>query len=68
MADKNALSFNVVTASGTTYTGLNPDSFSGLADNEFVSVNGWLFAPTTSNGPPNIVAQSVKQRENNWFF
>lgn len=67
MGGKNALSFNVVTASGTTYTGLNPDSFSGLADNEFVSVNGWFFAPTTSNGPPNIVAQSVKQRANNWF-
>jgi hypothetical protein len=33
----------VDTTSGTTYQGFNTDSFSGLADNDAVSVNGWLF-------------------------
>jgi uncharacterized protein DUF4382 len=67
MASPNAVSFNVVTASGTTYTGFSTDSFSGLATNDFVSVNGWLFSPTTSGGTPNIVAQSVVLRSNMWF-
>ncbi len=67
MASPNAVSFNVVTATGTTYTGFSTDSFSGLATNDFVSVDGWLFPPTSSGGAPNIVAQSVMQRPNMWF-
>ncbi len=54
-------SFNVVTTGQTAYTGFNPESFSGLATDDFVSVNGWLFAPTTGT-TPNIVAQSVLMR------
>jgi hypothetical protein len=57
----NAVSFNVLTSGQTGYTGFNPDSFSGLATNDFVSVNGWLFPPATT-GPPTIVAQSVLMR------
>ena len=60
-ATANAISFNVVTTGQTTYTGFNPDSFSGLATNDFVSVNGWLFPPATA-GPPTVVAQSVLMR------
>lgn len=67
MASPNAVSFNVVTTSGTTYTNFSTDSFSGLATNDFVSVNGWLFPPTTSGGTPNIVVQSVMLRPNMWF-
>jgi hypothetical protein len=57
----NAVSFNVLTSGQTTYTGFNPDSFSGLATNDFVSVNGWLFPPATT-GPPTVVAQSLLMR------
>jgi hypothetical protein len=57
----NAVSFNVLTSGQTTYTGFNPDSFSGLATNDLVSVSGWLFPPATT-GPPTIVAQSVLMR------
>lgn len=53
--------FNVDTTSQTTYTGFNPDSYSGIAKGELVSVNGWLFA-TSSGTPPVIAAQSVVQR------
>jgi len=60
-ATANALSFNVVTTGQTAYTGFNPDSFSGLAADDFVSVNGWLFPPATT-GPPTIAAQSVLMR------
>jgi hypothetical protein len=54
-------SFNVLTTGQTAYTGFNPDSFSGLATNDFVSADGWLFPPA-STGPPTIVAQSVLMR------
>ena len=67
MASANAFSFNVMTTSQTSYTGFNPDSFSGLATNDFVSANGWLFAPATSGGPPIIAAQSVVMRPSFWF-
>ncbi|MGA9063552.1 MAG: hypothetical protein WB341_18055 [Terracidiphilus sp.] len=48
--------------SQTNYTGFSPDSFSGLATNDFVSVNGWLLPPATSGGSPTIAAQSVVSR------
>jgi hypothetical protein len=54
-------SFNVVTTSQTSYTGFNPDNFNGLATSDLVSVNGWLFPPTTGSAP-NIAAQSVVLR------
>jgi hypothetical protein len=53
--------FDIVTTSQTAYTGFSPDSFDGLATNDFVSVDGWLFPPATT-GPPTIVAQSVLMR------
>jgi hypothetical protein len=59
--------FNVNTTSQTTYTGFNPDSFSGIAKGELVSVNGWLFASPTSGKPPTIAAQSVVQRPGLFF-
>ncbi len=58
--------FNVETTSQTTYQGFNPDTFSGLADNDFVSVNGWLFPPA-STGPSQIAAEKVVLRNNEWF-
>ena len=54
-------SFDVVTTSQTSFTGFNPDNFGGLATNDFVSVNGWLFAPSTGSSP-TIAAQSVLMR------
>jgi hypothetical protein len=33
----------VDTTSQTVYQGFNPDSFSGLANNDVVSVSGWIF-------------------------
>lgn len=60
-------SFNVDTTSQTTYTGFSPDSFTGLAKGEFVSVDGWLFPSATSGAPPNIAAQSIVMRPFFWF-
>jgi hypothetical protein len=60
-------SFDVMTTSQTTYTGFSPDSYTGIAKGEFVSVNGWLFPPATSGGSPAIAAQSVVMRPNFWF-
>ncbi len=59
-------SFDVDTTSQTSYTGFSPDSFDGLANGEFVSVNGWLFPPATGS-TPTIAAQSVVMRPNLWF-
>jgi len=61
LPNATGFSFNLLTTGQTAYTGFNPDSFSGLATNDFVSVNGWLFPPATT-GPPTIVAQSVLLR------
>jgi len=61
LPNATGFSFNVLTTGQTAYTGFNPDNFSGLATNDFVSVNGWLFPPATT-GPPTIVAQSVLMR------
>ncbi len=54
----------VETTSQTIYQGFTPDTFSGLADNDFVSVNGWIFE--ADNGildpaitPPVVLAQTV---------
>ncbi len=61
LPNATGFSFNVLATNQTAYTGFNPDSFSGLATNDFVSVNGWLFPPATT-GPPTIVTQSVLMR------
>jgi hypothetical protein len=60
-------SYNVLTTSQTTYTGFNQDNFGGLAINDFVSVNGWLFPPAINGGAPTIAAQSVMLRSNQSF-
>ena len=60
-------SYNVVTTGQTTFTGFSPDSFSGLATNDFVSVDGWLFPPTSAGGSPAIAAQSVVNRPTSLF-
>lgn len=59
-----ALSIPVDTTSETTYQGFTTDSFSGLADGDFVSVNGWVFEedngildPAISQ--PFVLAQTV---------
>jgi hypothetical protein len=67
MVSPHVVSFNVMTTGQTSYTGFNPDTFSGLATNDFVSVNGWLFPPATSGGTPTLAAQSVVMRQSPWF-
>lgn len=67
VAPTTLVSFDVMTTSQTNYTGFNPDTFDGLAKGEFVSVNGWLFPPASSGGPPAIAAQSVVMRPNLWY-
>ena len=60
------IQYNVETTSQTTYENFNPDDFSGLADNDLVSVNGWLFEAdnglldTKTPSPPEILAQDVR--------
>jgi hypothetical protein len=63
---------SVETTSQTTYTGFATDSFDGLAVNNLVSVNGWLFE--NDNGlmdpamvPPQILAQTVTDHPNAIF-
>ena len=64
----------------TTFSGFTPDSLSGVAANDVVSVNGWLFATpaasTTSRAawssgnsstPPTVVAQTVTLHSKGWF-
>ena len=65
-ANANALSFNVLTTSQTTYQGFTTNSFDGLATQDFVSVNGWLF-PAGTTGGPQIAAQTVVLHPNDWF-
>jgi hypothetical protein len=68
-------SFNVESTSQTTYQGFTPDDLSGVAVNDVVSVNGWLFPPplsvandnTNSPNPPAVVAQAVVLHANGWF-
>ncbi len=59
----------------TTYTGLSQESFSGLAVNDGVSLNGWLFQYT--GAIPNcvpcavtygvVVTESVRGQQNGFF-
>lgn len=67
IAPTATFAFNVMTTSQTSFTGFNPDSFNGLASGDFVSVNGWLFPPSSSGTQPVIAAQSVVMRQNFWF-
>ncbi len=67
MATANAFTFDVITGTGTTYQGFNPESFDGLATQDFVSVNGWLFPPASSGGSPQIAAQQVTLHSGGWF-
>jgi hypothetical protein len=68
-----AVGITVQTTGATTFTNLNPDSIAGLADQDIVSVEGWLFPTpgatpgpcTTQSGcPPNttIAAETVIDR------
>jgi hypothetical protein len=53
----------VETTAQTTFQGLSPDSFSGLALGDTVSVSGWVFPQNgildPAVGPPIVVAQAV---------
>ena len=65
--------YGVETTSQTTYEGFNPDNFLGLADNDLVSVNGWLFEAdnglldTKVPGPPEILAADIRLRTGGTF-
>jgi hypothetical protein len=54
--------YNAVTTSQTTYQGFSADDFGGLADNDVVSVNGWLFSPSGSTALPVIVPKTIVLR------
>ena len=60
------IQYNVETTSQTTYEGFNPDNFSGLADDDLVSVNGWLFEAddglldTKTATPPEVLAEDIR--------
>jgi hypothetical protein len=56
--------YNVQTTSETTYQGFTTDDFGGLATNDWVSVNGWVFSPSGSTTMPVIVPQTVVYRSN----
>ena len=66
-AAANAMSFNVLTTAQTSYQGFTPESFDGLAANNFVSVRGWLFPPASSTGPPALAAETVVMRQKGMF-
>jgi hypothetical protein len=57
----------VMTSAGTTYSGFSSSSFQGLARNDVISVNGWLFpqngALDPAIGPPIVIAQSMTLHE-----
>jgi hypothetical protein len=56
----NASSATVITTAQTTYQGA--DTFGGLANNDVVSVDGWLFPLTTNGNAPTVAAQSIVVR------
>lgn len=66
-------SFNVESTSQTSYQGFSPDDLSGVAVNDLVSVNGWLFPPSAViitpglSNPPNVVAQTVTLHSGGMF-
>lgn len=57
----------VDTTSQTNYQGLNPDSFSGLTENNIVSVSGWLFSTPSGATPSTQVAETIIGRTNGYF-
>lgn len=66
-ASPSAASFRILTTSQTTYRGANPDSFGGFANNDLVSVSGWLFPASVNGTYPSLAAQSVVLRPNGVF-
>jgi Domain of unknown function (DUF4382) len=58
---------NVDATSQTNYFNLNPDSFSGLAPNSMVSVQGWLFPPASGASSPTMAAENVVGRPFGFF-
>jgi len=58
---------SVDTTSQTTYQNLTPDSFSGLTENNLVSVRGWLFSSPSGATPTTQVAETVHGRGNGYF-
>jgi hypothetical protein len=57
----------VDTTSQTTYLGLSPDSFSGLATQGLVSVRGWLFSTPSAATPSTQVAETILGRAKGFF-
>jgi hypothetical protein len=53
------IQYNVLSTSQTGYQGFSTDSFSGLAANDLVSVNGWLFPVSGAGSKETVVAQAV---------
>lgn len=65
------LAYQVETTAQTNYQSFAADSFSGLANGDLVSVNGWVFpqngALDPAIGPPIVLAQTVALHPNSGF-
>jgi hypothetical protein len=61
---KFQLSLDEKNGAGHTYQGFSTNDFSGLADNDWVSVNGWLFPASSSTSLPTIVPQTIVLKAN----
>jgi len=64
---KNAVSYDVLTTTQTTFQGFSTEDFGALATGNLVSVRGWLFAPASSGGTPSLAANTVVLRSNGFF-
>ncbi len=50
------VSLTIQTSPATTYVNFSPDSISGLAVNDVVTIKGWVFS--TPGGTPNVAVQA----------
>lgn len=66
-AAANTVLANVETTSQTKFQGLSPENLSGLAVNDIVSVNGWLFPPASGTVVPVLAAETVVLRSDGMF-
>lgn len=56
--------FDGQTTQQTSYAGFTPDSFDGLAANQWISVAGWMFAAKDASGNPIMAVRKVMLRPN----
>ncbi|MGC9157473.1 MAG: DUF4382 domain-containing protein [Terracidiphilus sp.] len=61
--------YDAQTTAQTVYSGFGSgnDDFAGLADEEIVSVNGWLFPPASGSSNPVLVPETIALHANRYF-